>query len=194
MTQRVVARPWTVLASKVSFADRWIKIRTDDVRNGRGEIIPDYHVLEYPDWINVLPVLDDGRLLLVCEYRHGVRQVVLGLIAGSVAVGDSEAEAAARRELLEETGYGAKALIRLLTCFPNAASHSNQVSTFVAHGLHQVAEPGFEVGEEVELVVVEADELFTGIREGRIIMQAMHLAGLYAAAHAGLISRQPPSS
>jgi len=194
MTPRVVARPWTILSSKVSFADRWLRVRTDQACNGRGQLIEDYHVLEYPDWINVLPVFEDGRLLLVREYRHGVGRVVLGLIAGGVATGDGapsleQAETAARRELLEETGYDAATLTQVLTCFPNAASHNNQVYTFVALGLHRLTDPRFEVGEEVELVTMDTDELFTGIREGAIIMQAMHLAGLYAAAHVGLVGR-----
>lgn len=192
MSKHVIARPWTVISSKMSFADRWLRVRTDDVRNGRGEILHDYHVLEYPDWISIVAVQDDGRLLLAREYRHGVGQVVLGLISGVVEPTDEGhasdgAEVAARRELLEETGHTAKTFSKVLSCYANPASHNNRVTTFVACGLEEVAEPSFDLGEEVELVAMDPDQLFRAIGDGTITMQAMHIAGLYAAAQAGLI-------
>jgi ADP-ribose pyrophosphatase len=189
MTNQVVARPWTVLASRMSFEDRWIRLRTDDVRTAAGQTIADFHVLEYPDWINVVPVLDDGRLLMVREYRHGVGQVVLGLVGGGVerADGPDGAEAAARRELLEETGYAAATMTRVLTTFANAASQTNRVTAFVAQGLERRGEPAFEPGEEIELVKMTGRELLAEIREGRSTLQAMHVAAIFAALDAGLI-------
>ncbi|MEI6440999.1 MAG: NUDIX hydrolase [Alphaproteobacteria bacterium] len=192
MAEGVVARPWTVLTSKITYADRWLRIRTDDVRTGRGDVIADFHILEYPDWINVIAVQDDGQLLLAREYRHGVGQVVLGLISGGVEIVDGDLgldglEASARRELYEETGFVVETLTPVLTCYANSARHNNLVTTFIARGLEKVAEPNFEVGEEVELVAMDPNELFKALGEGSIIMQAVHLAGLYAAWHAKLI-------
>ena len=75
----------------------------------------------------------------------------------------------------------------VLTCFVNPASHNSRVTTFIARGLEKAAEPRFEVGEEVELVRMKPKDLFLEIGKGAVTMQAMHLAGLYAAVHANLI-------
>jgi len=189
MDKRIVAKAWSVLASRVTYRDQWISVRTDDAVDGRGELVRNYHVLEYPDWVNVAPVLDDGRLLLAREYRHGVGAIVLGLIGGEVAEVDGAlAEAAARRELLEETGYSAASLTPILTCYPNAATHTNRVLSFVAQGLESQRAPSFEIGEEVELAAAAPGDLLAAVQAGRIIMQAPHLAALYAGFYGGLFT------
>ena len=187
MDKRIVAQPWSLLESRITYRDRWISLRTDDAVDGRGDIVRDYHVLEYPDWVNVAPILDDGRLLLARAYRHGVAAIVLGLIGGEVAAVDAGfAEAAARRELLEETGFSTASLAPILACYPNAATHTNQVLSFAAHGLEAQQEPRFELGEEVELVAAAPADLLAAVQAGRIIMQAPHLAAIYAGFYRGL--------
>jgi len=182
MSSSVTATPWRIVSSRATFKDQWISIRTDEVVNGCGVLIPDYHVLEYPDWVNVIPVLADGRVLLAREYRHGVGQVVLGLISGGLTVDDAnEPEIAARRELLEETGHTADQLQLALTSFPNAASHNNRVFSFVAQGLSFRTAPVFEVGEAVELTAAKPKALMEAIQSGQVVMQAMHVAALYSA-------------
>jgi len=110
-------RPWTVLNSKLMFANPWLRVRSERCRTGRGDVIGPYHVIEYPDWITVVPLTAEGRLLLR-EYRHGVGAVLTGLPGGLVDPADgtsgTPAETAARRELLEETGYGGGTLTPLL--------------------------------------------------------------------------------
>ncbi len=188
MDSSVTAMPWRIVSSRSTFQDRWISIRTDDVLNGHGVLIPDYHVLEYPDWVNVIPMLADGRVLLAREYRHGVGQVVLGLISGGLTAHDAyEHERAARRELLEETGHTADQLQLVLTSFPNAASHNNRVFSFVAHGLSFRTAPICEVGEAVELVAATPNSLIKAIQSGYALMQAMHVAALYSALYTGAL-------
>jgi len=178
-------RPWSVAASRITYEDRWIRLRSDDCVTADGTVVAPFHVLDYPDWINVVPVMPDGRVLLTREYRHGRGEIIHGLVAGGVEHGDSEtgdaAMAAARRELREETGYEASTFVKLLTSYPNAASHSNAVTSWLALDLSRAGEPRFDPGEKVELLFEDLAALLGDLQSGAVIMQSMHVAALYAA-------------
>ncbi|MBY3323364.1 NUDIX hydrolase [Rhizobium laguerreae] len=171
-------KPWSVTASRITYEDRWIRVRSDDCITADGTVVAPFHVLDYPDWINVIPVMPDGRVLLKREYRHGRGEIVLGLVAGSLEPGDSKtgdaAMAAAQRELREETGYEASTFVKLLTSYPNAAS-------WLALGLSRAGEPSFDPGEKVELLFADLAAILAELQSGAVIMQSMHVAALYAA-------------
>ncbi len=59
--------PWTVLDSAITFADPWLRVRSDQVRTVAGDVFGPYHVIEAPDWVTVVPLTRDGTLLLVRE-------------------------------------------------------------------------------------------------------------------------------
>ncbi|TBE26404.1 NUDIX hydrolase [Rhizobium ruizarguesonis] len=177
-------KPWSVTASRITYEDRWIRVRSDDCVTADGTVIAPFHVLDYPDWINVIPLMPDGRVLLTREYRHGRGEIVAGLVAGGIEPGDSKtgdaAMAAARREL-RETGYEASTFVKLLTSYPNAANHSNVVTSWLALGLSKVGEPAFDPGEKVDLLFADLAATLGDLQSGAVIMQSMHVAALYAA-------------
>lgn len=178
-------KPWSVTASRITYEDRWIRLRSDDCITADGIVIAPFHVLDYPDWINVVPLLPDGRVLLTREYRHGRAEIVLGLVAGGVEAGDMETDdpamAAVRRELREETGYEASSFVRVLTSYPNAANHSNKVTSWLALGLEKASEPRFDPGEKIDLLFADLGAVLADLQSGAVIMQSMHVAALYAA-------------
>ncbi|WP_427144675.1 NUDIX hydrolase [Rhizobium pisi] len=178
-------KPWSVTASRITYEDRWIRLRSDDCLTADGTVVAPFHVLDYPDWINVVPLMPDGRVLLTREYRHGRNEIVLGLVGGGVEPSDIEAGdaamAAARRELREETGYEASTFVKLLASYPNASSHSNMVTSWPALGLSRAGEPCFDPGEKVELLFTDLAVILDDIKSGTVIMQSMHVAALYAA-------------
>ncbi|MBB3916466.1 ADP-ribose pyrophosphatase [Rhizobium pisi] len=178
-------KPWSVTASRITYEDRWIRLRSDDCLTADGTVVAPFHVLDYPDWINVVPLMPDGRVLLTREYRHGRNEIVLGLVGGGVEPSDIEAGdaamAAARRELREETGYEASTFVKLLASYPNASSHSNMVTSWLALGLSRAGEPCFDPGEKVELLFADLAVILDDIKSGTVIMQSMHVAALYAA-------------
>jgi len=178
-------KPWSVTASRITYEDHWIRVRSDDCVTADGTVIAPFHVLDYPDWINVVPVMPDGRVLLAREYRHGRGEIVLGLVSGGVEPDDIKtgdaAMAAARRELREETGYEASTFVKLLTSYPNAASHSNMVTSWLALGLNGTGELRFDPGEKVGLLFADLATLLRDLQSGAVIMQSMHVAALYAA-------------
>ncbi|WP_132520623.1 NUDIX hydrolase [Rhizobium sp. BK376] len=180
-------KPWSVTASRITYQDRWIKVRSDDCLTADGTLVAPFHVLEYPDWINVVPVMPDGRVLLVREYRHGRGEIVLGVVAGGVEESDRRSDdpamEAAKRELLEETGYEADRFVKILVTHPNSATHNNIHTTYLALGLNKVAEQSLDESEDVQVLFRPLDDVLRDLQSGALIMQGMHVAALYAAAH-----------
>lgn len=122
----------------------------------------DFVQLEVPDWVNVLPLItdDQGRecFLLVRQYRHGSGRITVEFPAGAIDHGEMP-EAAAARELLEETGYQAESLEQIGAVNPNPAFMTNTSYTFVARGLKKIAEQNLDYHEEVEYFLMPVSEV-----------------------------------
>ncbi|MDE7419872.1 MAG: NUDIX hydrolase, partial [Muribaculaceae bacterium] len=95
---------WDILVSEYLIRRPWLTARRDKVRLPDGRINPEHYVLEYPDWVNVIAITEDGKFVMVEQYRHGLRDVYTELVAGVIEQGEDPLDAA-KRELLEESGY-----------------------------------------------------------------------------------------
>jgi ADP-ribose pyrophosphatase len=163
---------------------RVFKVRRDhsaDPRDGRTH---DFYVIEAPDWINVIPLTEDGRVVLIEQYRHGAGEVSLEIPGGMVDAGESPAEAAAR-ELLEETGYEAGEVLFLGKTRPNPAIQDNWIHTFVARGVVYRHEPLNAGTEQTVVRVVPLERIPALIAEGRIT-HSLVVVGFYWLGLAGL--------
>ncbi|PWB83044.1 MAG: NUDIX hydrolase [Methylocystaceae bacterium] len=182
---------WTVLHSEVAYEGGWWRLRLDRCKTPADAVINAYPVLEYPDWVNIVALRrEDRKVILTREYRHGSGQSVLALPGGTVErnevlAGDQGRTAAARRELLEETGYLANDIRLIGTFLPNAATHSNRLISYLATdvSLHQDASIDDEAGTEIPLEFMAIDELVGLIRTGKALMESGHVAAIYAAAN-----------
>jgi ADP-ribose pyrophosphatase len=143
-----------------------------------GTIIDDYYVFEYPDWVNIVAVTADGMVVLVRQYRHGIRAVHYELPAGVCDATDPSSEQTARRELLEETGYGGGDWSLWSTLSANPGTHSNRSYTYLANGVTLVQEQQLEATEDIRVHLATPDEVRCILAEGGI-MQALHAAPLW---------------
>lgn len=166
--------PWRVVDSELIHADRWIRVRADDCRDANERSIAPYYVLEYGDWISVLALDREGSAIVVEEYRHGAGIVAVGTIGGGVEAGESP-EAAANRELREETGYEADELIGLGATWANYGNHTNRVHHFLARGCVRVAEQSLDESEAIAVQVTSLDGL------GAHLAQSYHQLTWYKA-------------
>jgi len=138
-------------------------------------------VVNAPDWINVIPILHDGRIVLIRQWRHGISAPTLEIPGGMVDP-DENADEAAARELLEETGYTARKLKRLGTTHPNPAFLSNRLMTYLATDLDRVEAHPDHFGIDDEQITIEPtprERIPELIRDGSIthalVIAAFHL-------------------
>jgi len=180
--------PWTVLDSRITFADRWLRVRSDRCRTSEGDAVGPYHVIEYPDWVTVVPLTRGScGLLTVREYRHGVSAVLTGLPGGLVDMEDGSAgraaTRAAQRELREETGYGAGQWESLVTLHPNPSNQTNTAFCYLATDLIPVMlQPSHDIGEALEVVDQDFLGVMAELQRGTLVMHAVHVAALWSAA------------
>ncbi len=157
---------WRRGASRYLFESRWFNLRQDEVALPSGEAIS-YTLVEHPGYAMVVPLLDDGRVILERMYRYTVQETLLELPSGGLAEGES-AEAGARRELEEETGWRAERLVPLGRYFGSTGISDECVHLFLGTGLREVAAPAREATEQMELELRPFEECVELARSGAI--------------------------
>ena len=175
-------RPWTVTASRMTFADRWLRVRSDDCVTAEGVEISPYHVIETSDWSCVVALTKDLRVVLVREYRHARGIVIDGLPGGIVEAFDASPEVGARRELSEETGYGGGRFMPVLTTYPDPANFTNKAVGFLALDVEPLGPQALDVAESIEIVLADLPDVLKRLASGELRMHAVHVATLWSAA------------
>lgn len=168
---------WGVEKSEYLFRRPWLTVRRDTVRLPNGTIYPEYYVLEYPKWINVIAITPEGRYVMVKQYRHGLGVVETELCAGVVEEGE-EPLAAAKRELLEETGFGGGEWELLTVLCPNPGSQNNLSYSFVARGVEKIAEQHLDDTEDICVELLSEEEV-RALLDRDIMKQALMAAPLW---------------
>ncbi|HEV3031220.1 MAG TPA: NUDIX hydrolase [Polyangia bacterium] len=169
--------PWKVLSREYLSRKFWYTVRVDKVELPNGSVIPEYWVNEYVPWVNVVAVTTDDEVLLIRQYRHGLGEVHFEIPAGTTDPGETSLEGAARRELLEETGYGGGRWSLLITLSANPALQNNLTYTFLAEGVVRLGEADPGADEDLRLHPVSLVDLEKLLDEGAFI-QALHTAPL----------------
>jgi 8-oxo-dGTP pyrophosphatase MutT (NUDIX family) len=159
---------WRRLRSEPVGDFRIFTIRRDRIVSPRTGEELDFYVLDGADWVNVIPVTEDGNLVLIRQYRHGTEATTVEIPGGAMDPGDESPLAAARRELLEETGHAAVDWSDLGWVHPNPAIQSNRCWTFLARGSRRVAAPRLDPGEDIEIFEAAPDEVKAMLKDGRI--------------------------
>ena len=171
--------PWQVLESKYVYRDEWLRLRSDMVRLPNGRVLSPFHIVELPDWVNVIAITPDRNVLLVEEYRHGAAQTILELPSGVIDGTKEPPATAVKRELLEETGFASDNWHALGSSFANPARQANRVYSFVALNARKVAEPSPDEGEVILTHEVPWRDFLADLDAGRLELQGFHLAALW---------------
>lgn len=169
---------WKVLGSEYLFRRPWLTVRREALELPNGNRIPEYYVLEYPEWVNVLAVTRDGRFVFVRQYRHGLQETCMELCAGVCDPEDPDPETAARRELLEETGYGRGTWREYMTVSANPGTHTNLTHCFLATDVEPVSEQHLETTEYLSVHLLAPEQVRELLQKDRI-KQALHAAPLW---------------
>ena len=163
-----------ILSSEMIYQGRVFGLRRDEVLEPSG-LRTTREVITHPGSVVVLPVLPDGRIVMVRQYRHATRQYLWELVAGRKEPEETPKQGAAR-ELLEETGYRAKRFKVFLDVFPTPGFLEERMYILLAEGLTAgKAQP--EEDEKIEVRAYRVNELKKMIKSGRL-KDAKSIAGI----------------
>ena len=156
---------WETIESKELVDCRIFKVREKLMQNGdkRGS----FYVIENPDWVNVLALTKDHNVVLIEQFRHGIEEVILEIPGGMIDEAE-DPEAAARRELLEETGFTAEEFVFLGKSRPNPAIQNNWVYHFAAINAEKTGDVEFDEHENVVTKLYPVTELPNLVKSGEI--------------------------
>lgn len=177
-------QPWTAIRRERIQACRVFdvhRIRARSPRTGRDH---EFFGIDAVDWVNIIPLTSEGEVVMVRQFRHGAGRLTLETPGGMVDPGESPAEAAAR-ELLEETGYRAEAVVPLGGVNPNPALFGNRLHAFLGRGARRVGEIRGGTTEETAVELVPQRDLRRLVLDGEVdhalVVAALSLFDLHAA-------------
>jgi 8-oxo-dGTP pyrophosphatase MutT (NUDIX family) len=163
---------WKVLASEYLHKEPWLTIRKDKCELSNGQIVPAFYVQEYPEWVNAFALTNDNKVVMVKQYRHGIKETGIELPGGVAEEGESMEEAV-RREIKEETGYEFASYEYLGKICANPSTTNNFMHMFLATDGERVADPQLDDLEELEVVLYSIEEVKNLLKENKI-MQSLH--------------------
>ena len=163
----MAVREWECISSEIMGDYDVFKVRRNVMRSPRTGDELAFHMLDVPMCVKVVPVTDDGHIVLVEQYRQAVQRASLEFPAGVMEDGE-DAITAAMRELEEETGYRAQKATVAGEFDPDPAIQANTIRIVVAHGCTPDGHRHQDEGEDVQVRVVSPDEVRELIRDGTI--------------------------
>jgi ADP-ribose pyrophosphatase len=153
------SKNWKVLKSEYLYREPWFTVRKECVELPNGYQIPAYYVLEYPDWVNVIAVTREKQFVFVKQYRHGLGQTCFELCAGVCEKEDATPLISAKRELMEETGYGNGTWREYMIISPNPSTHTNFTHCFLAEDVEKIDHQRLEKSEDLSVHLLSFEEV-----------------------------------
>jgi ADP-ribose pyrophosphatase len=127
-----------------------------------------FYIVRPSNWVNVIPITADGKVVLIEQFRHGIGGITLEIPGGMVDAEDGGSNIAAERELLEETGYKGEELHFLGCNHPNPALQPNICDTYLSVNATHIQVPNFDSTEEIAIKLVPIKEIPSLISSGQI--------------------------
>ena len=168
---------WRRVESKRVADCRVFTVREDRCERVSDNLKSTFFVVENPDWVNVIALTEKQEVILIEQFRHGAETVALEIPGGMVDEGEAP-EAAARRELAEETGYSSENFIYLGKSHPNPALQNNAIFHFLATDCRLTAATDFDEHESIAVRLASLPEIDRLIRD-EIITHSLVLTCFY---------------
>ena len=160
-------RPWKRLASEPGPDLIIARARFDTFEHPVSETPMKRLVLDPPEWVNVVALTPERRMVLVRQFRFGTESITTEVPGGVVDPGEDPLETA-RRELREETGHTTDRWTKLATIEPNPAFQSNLCHQFLAEDVERTHATELDPGEDIEVVTMDLEEVRAGVLAGEI--------------------------
>jgi 8-oxo-dGTP pyrophosphatase MutT (NUDIX family) len=151
-------------------------------------------MLDWADWVHVVALTPDDRLVLVRQFRPGAQTVTLELPGGMMEPGETDPVAVAQREFTEETGWRAAEWRGVIGLPPDPAHCSNRIHFVLALGCVPAGPQALDPGEDIVVEALPVAQVLAGLGQG-IMQNAMHVGGLVLGlAAAGRLALAEPSA
>ncbi len=167
---------WNLLESEYLIRRPWLTARRDRVKLPNGQINDEFYVLEYPDWVNVIAVTEEGEFIMIEQYRHGLGEVQMEICAGVVEKGEHHLDAA-KRELMEESGFGGDKWRLLTVLSGNPSTTNNLTYCYVAEGVKKISDQHLDRTEDVAVRILSRNDVENLLRKD-VMKQSLMVAPL----------------
>ena len=170
-------KKWKILSTEYLVKRPWLTARRDVTQLPDGRVNNEYYVLEYTDWVNIIAITKDGQIVMERQYRHALGKTCYELPCGVIEAGETPLEAA-KRELLEETGFAGGEWQEWMTLSPNPATSTNLAHSFLATGVERVSGQHLDATEDIDVYLLDQDYVRELLQNNQIL-QALMAAPLW---------------
>ncbi len=183
---------WTIIGEETVFeAEPFVTVKRQHLVTSAGQTVCDYYQVVLPDFVMLCPMTEQRHIITLWQYKHGSRKYGLTFPAGQIDPSES-AEAAARRELVEETGYRAGSVQFLGSCAVSGNQGCGFAHMFLVGDCIQVSEPNWGDLETMDLKLMSVADVEAAIRAGAIsVLPHLALWGLARANGFGSVYATP---
>ena len=147
-------KAWKTVSSKYLFRRPWLTVRCEDMLLPNGNHIPEYYILEYPDWVNTIAITKEGKFVFVRQYRPGIGRTCY------------------------ETGYGNGNWQEYMVISANPSTHTNLTYCFLATDVELIDHQHLEATEDLSVHLLTLEEV-KRLLDNNEIMQALNAAPLW---------------
>ncbi len=172
--------PWQIEEDKTIYQEGIVSFKESLCYHQDKKIFHSFFKMEFLDWVNVVAITESGQLILVEQYRFGTNQSTLEIPGGTLDDGEKENSLAARRELLEETGYSSNQLIELGRVAVNPAIQNNYCYFYLAEDAKYLQKQDLDLTEDIEVLLIDWKKVNQYIDCGKITHSLSILALLKA--------------
>lgn len=166
-TLTMAIKKWLTESNERSLKTSIFDIRRVVRRHPDTGLTGEFWLVEPPDWVNIVALTRDRRIVLVRQYRHGTDEVTLEIPGGGVDAGE-DLSVAAQRELREETGYTCSRWEQIGLIEPNPAFMGNRCATLLGHDAELTHDTDFDEHEDIAVELYPVERFFEMIDEGSI--------------------------